>query len=80
MYNFDSFYCIITVRDYSVTTIANILNQPRPGAPNGSSFAVTSDAKKGHRHIHLSRVSYETLTKEGVMQDTAPGVTDVTIR
>jgi hypothetical protein len=69
MYNFDSFYAMITVLESEVLSVAAILNSPRDGVPNGSSFAVTSDAPPGRRNIHLSRVSTETLIKNGVLED-----------
>jgi hypothetical protein len=44
-----------------VPGITAMLSMPRTDAPNGSSFAVTSDAKQGFRHIWLSEVSMHSL-------------------
>jgi len=51
----------IRVPVHSVENIIRMLWVSGPQAPNGSSFAVTSDAPNGYRTIWLSDVSYETL-------------------
>lgn len=51
----------MVIPEYNVDDIVKILNTARRGAPNGSSFAVTSDTKAGARKIWLSKVSYDTL-------------------
>lgn len=38
-----------------------VLNKPEPPASNGSSYAVTADARDGHRKLWLSRVSAQRL-------------------
>lgn len=44
-----------------VKHIVGILMQERPGVPNGSSCAVTSEPRRGMRRLWLSRVSFRTL-------------------
>ena len=81
MYNFDSFQLIIKCSPENALEIAEILIKSRTNVPNGSSFAVTSDARDGFRNVHLSRVSYVTLKKAGFFEGagnryenvTAPG-------
>jgi hypothetical protein len=47
-----------------VPGLITMLSTPRTDAPNGSSFAITSDAPSGFRHIWLSRASYRSLAAE----------------
>jgi hypothetical protein len=42
-------------------SLVSMLSFPREGAPNGSSFAVTSDAPSGYRFVWLSEMSYHTF-------------------
>jgi hypothetical protein len=45
-----------------IQALATILILPRQSAPNGSSFAITSDAPRGKRRLWLSEASLKTLT------------------
>ena len=45
-----------------IQALATILILPRPGVPNGSSFAITSDAPLGKRRLWLSEASLKTLS------------------
>lgn len=60
-YNFSAFKYVIRAPEEEAWEIASLLMRSRPGVPNGSSFAVTSDAPRGRRCIHLSEASYKTL-------------------
>jgi hypothetical protein len=60
MYNFNAFQYYIIVPEESVQEIVALLLPGRGGAPNGSSFAVTSDAPHGSRCIYLTEASYKT--------------------
>jgi hypothetical protein len=55
---------VALVDEPAVIRIAWLLNQGRKGAPNGSSFAVTSDASSGKRRVWLSEVSFQTIINE----------------
>lgn len=66
-YNFDAFKYTISGPEQEMYEISNLLIRSRPGAPNGSSFAVTSNAGPGMRCIHLSETSYRTLTKLNII-------------
>ena len=68
MYNFESFQLTIKCSPEKALEIAEILIKSRTSAPNGSSFAVTSDARDGFRNVHLSRVSYVTLQEAGFFE------------
>ncbi len=59
---------VISGPEKDVLEIIAGLIHPREGMPNGSSFAVTSDAKRGCRRIWLSKVSYDTLVERGVIK------------
>jgi hypothetical protein len=48
----------------TVSAMVTKLLSRRGDAPNGSSFAVTVDAKQGHQKLWLSRVSYNYLMSE----------------
>lgn len=70
MYNFnDAFKYRIEASVEEIQQIAAILTAQRPGVPNGSSFAVTSDARHGQRHLWLSEVSYQTLIGMNIIPD-----------
>ena len=60
MYNFNAFQYFIIVREESVQEVVALLLPGREGAPNGSSFAVTSNAPHGFRCIYLTDASYKT--------------------
>ena len=55
-------YCI-TVDDEHVNPIIFALSAKTQKFPNGSSFAVTSDAKSGKRRIWLSAISHRRLSE-----------------
>jgi hypothetical protein len=59
---------------HSVENIIDMLVKGGPGHPNGSSFAVTSDAPRGYRTLWLSEASYQTLIAAHIV----PGTFDVT--
>ncbi|HWI68642.1 MAG TPA: hypothetical protein VNS88_09705 [Nitrospiraceae bacterium] len=44
-----------------ISALSAMLILPRQSAPNGSSYAVTSDARVGKRRLWLSDVSFQTL-------------------
>jgi hypothetical protein len=69
MYNFDALKYRIKVPEAEVLEIAKVLNTPRPGIPNGSSYAVTSDADRGYRYMYMSEASFQTLSKLHVIPD-----------
>jgi len=71
-----SFPYAIRVPVHSVENIIRMLWVSGPQAPNGSSFAVTSNAPSGYRIIWLSDVSYETLHAAHVV----PGLYPITNR
>lgn len=52
-----------------VKALVTILILPRQGVPNGSSFAVTSDAPRGKRRLWLSEASFQTLIGIGAVPD-----------
>ena len=52
---------IMSVPTYKAVQIAEVLTAPRPTAPNGSSFAMTSDGKHGQVKVWMSEVSYKTI-------------------
>ena len=56
----------------TVTKLISILIASRDGVLNGSSFAVTSDAPRGFRHIWLSDVSYRTFIESNLI----PSISD----
>ena len=60
MYNFSAFKYFIIVREVSVQEVVALLLPGREGAPNGSSFAVTSNAPQGFRCIYMTDASYKT--------------------
>ena len=60
----DSFPYAMEVPVDTVKILVDKLLQPSGRAPNGSSFAVTSDAKQGHRRIWLSEVSMAIVADE----------------
>ena len=53
-------YLIETGPD-EVHEITAVLISSRSGVPNGSSYAVTSDASRGRRRLWLSKASYDSL-------------------
>ena len=53
----------IDVPEREVQGIARVLAEGRPAAPDGSSFAVTSDTSAGLRRVWLSLASYRTLER-----------------
>jgi hypothetical protein len=61
MFLADAFKYRITVPWNEVHIFTGKLDYPRSDAPNGSSYAVTSDAPQGKRYIHLTRASFLTL-------------------
>jgi hypothetical protein len=52
---------LIRVPAHALGNITNMLASGGNGHPNGSSFAVTSDAPSGYRTLWLSEASYQTL-------------------
>jgi hypothetical protein len=73
MFNFSAMkYCII-VSEESVQEIVNILLPGREGAPNGSSFAVTSSAPQGFRVIYMTDASYKTYMSS-IADEAAKGI------
>jgi hypothetical protein len=68
-YNFNAFKYRLTVPASEVGVITGILVLARTEAPNGSSFAVTSDAGTGKRNIHLTSTSYRTLTQRKIIPE-----------
>jgi hypothetical protein len=57
--------------------VVTMLSTPRTGAPNGSSFAVTSDARQGFRHVWLSEASMTALSEYLYTRESRPEVTEV---
>jgi hypothetical protein len=55
-----------------ISHIAEILMRSKPGAPHGSSFAVTSDAGRDKRCLWLSEASFQTLIGMNII----PGMFD----
>lgn len=53
-----------TVSQFSAERIAEVLSRRRQGVPNGSSFAITSDAPAGKRYVWLSEISFQTMINE----------------
>lgn len=72
MYNFDGLKYVIQGPDSEIADLVKMLITSRPGAQNGSSFAVTSDAPRGLRNVHLSATSYRTLLESGVIPNLYP--------
>ncbi len=60
MFNFNAFKYYIIVPEESVQEVEALLLPGREGAPNGSSFAVTSSAPQGFRCIYMTDASYRT--------------------
>ena len=60
MYNFNAFKYYTIVPEGSVQEVVAMLLPGREGAPNGSSFAVTSNAPSGFRCIYMTDASYRT--------------------
>jgi hypothetical protein len=57
----------VSVPDDLILQIITYLAYPRKEAPNGSSFAITSDAPRGRKNIWLSVVSYTTLVNNHII-------------
>jgi hypothetical protein len=72
MFNFDALKYKIIVRDDAVRMVTNLLITARKGAPNGSSFAVTSDAPKGYRSIYMTETSYQTFSSSDLSHQLQP--------
>lgn len=68
MFNFNAFKYSVTVPEGSVQNFIGLLLPSREGAPNGSSFAVTSDAPSGLRRIYMTEASYKTINAHEAMQ------------
>jgi hypothetical protein len=60
MFNFKAMKFYIIVREESVQEVVALLLPGREGAPNGSSFAITSSAPQGFRCIYMTDASYQT--------------------
>jgi hypothetical protein len=60
-------------------SLVSMLSFPRQDAPNGSSFAVTSDAPSGYRFVWLSEMSYHTFadTFGQIINEYSGGVRDM---
>jgi hypothetical protein len=54
--------------------IVKMLMEPSDQHPDGSSFAVTSDAPAGRRTIWLSEASYQTLRAADILPGLYPSV------
>ncbi len=72
MYNFNAFKYKIIVRDDAVNMVTSLFIAAREGAPNGSSFAVTSDAPKGYRSIYMTEASYQTFASSELSSQLQP--------
>jgi len=59
----EMFPYVIEALPEEVLEITNVLVSSRPGIPNGSSYAVTSDGKRGQRRLWLSKASYDSLVE-----------------
>jgi hypothetical protein len=72
MFNFDALKYKIIVQEESVRMVTNLFIYKRDGAPNGSSFAVTSDAPNGYRRIYMTEASYQTLKSSDISNQIQP--------
>lgn len=52
---------VVQVPEDYLSRCVRVLNEATDEVPNGSSYAVTSDAPEGYRYLWLSRVSRMTL-------------------
>ena len=63
---------LIRVPAHLVDNITHMLASADHGHPNGSSYAVTSDAPSGYRCIWLSEASYRTLLEAHIVPGLFP--------
>ena len=72
MFSFSAFEYKIIVPDTTVSMIIELFMRARKEAPNGSSFAVTSDAPQGFRSIYMTKTSCDTLMSTTFKDEVAP--------
>lgn len=72
MFNFDALKYKIIVPEESVRMVTDLFIYKRDRAPNGSSFAVTSDAPNGYRSIHMTETSYRTFKSSDISDQLQP--------
>lgn len=73
------FHYAVRIPVFSVENITHMLISGGNGRPNGSSFAVTSDAPSGYRTIWLSEASYRTLIDAHIIPDLYPAMSSETV-
>ncbi len=72
MFDFKALEYKITIPAEAVQMVTNLFISSRDGAPNGSSFAVTSDASDGYRSIYMTEASYQTFKSSDIIDQLQP--------